>query len=151
MAGLLNLIPRYLPRFGMAPEWARASRPLVLVFMAVAFAVTILFHANVDAQGGAYATGVLVLMTSGGVRGDDFRLGQAAALAVSADLAGVRLHDGVEYLRAAGRHQDRVVLHRRDDLHVADLARAAVHRTADPRRRTGSSRPWHCSPRTKTR
>jgi hypothetical protein len=67
MSGLLNLVPQYLPGYGMAPEWARALRPLVVLFTLVNLLVTWIFDADVTKQGGAYATGVMVLMSSAGV------------------------------------------------------------------------------------
>ena len=67
MAGLLHLIPRYMPRVGLAPQWVAYARPLVLVLFGFNVIITLIFKANVEAQGGAYATGVLVLMSSAAI------------------------------------------------------------------------------------
>lgn len=67
MVGLLHLIPRYLPRFGMAPGWVVYPRPLIFVILLLTIIVTIAFRAEVESQGGAYATGVLGLMLSGAI------------------------------------------------------------------------------------
>jgi hypothetical protein len=89
MSGLLNLVPRYLPRFGMAPRWAERTRPLIIMFILIDLVVTLLFRADVSAQGGAYATGVMVLMLSASVAVviDGWKRSPPAALAIDRDAA----------------------------------------------------------------
>jgi hypothetical protein len=112
MAGLLHLIPRYLPRFGMAPLWVAYARPLVLVLFTICVVVTLAFKADVEAQGGAYATGVLVLMLSAAVAaalalGHEQRRGLSLYCWLVAVIFGYTLIDNV--------------LHRPDGLIIASI------------------------------
>ena len=64
-------------------RWARAVRPLVLVLTWTTFVITWIFDADVDAQGGAYATGVLVLFTSARWRSPWRSPGRAASRTIA--------------------------------------------------------------------
>ena len=127
MAGLLNLVPRYLPRYGMAPEWTRATRPLVVLFTAITFLITVIFKADVEAQGGAYATGVLVLMTSAAFAVTlRFRRSRRLALAFGAITLVFVYTTVAEHHRTPGRREDRRLVHRHDHRDVARLAASSA-------------------------
>jgi cobalamin biosynthesis protein CobD/CbiB len=51
-------------RHPQAPERARAVRPVVVIYTVVSIVITVQFRASVDAQAGAYATGILAMMVS---------------------------------------------------------------------------------------
>ena len=134
LAGLLNLVPRYLPRYGMAPEWARANRPLVLIITGITLAVTIVFNASVDAQGGAYATGVLVLMSSAALAVAITAWRQSHRWAVFIGITVVFVYTTItnvferpEGIKIASLFILTIVVH------VACVARAAINGIAGPR------------------
>ncbi len=67
MTALSVLLPNFLARFGMEFKWARRWGVMLLLFAAINTAVTVWFKASVDAQRGAYATAVLVLIAAAAV------------------------------------------------------------------------------------
>src|SRR5262249_46787069 len=67
ITSLQSLIPQFLLRFGMEQKWAQTWGVLFGAFALINLAVTIWFRASVEAQRGAYATGVMVSISSAAV------------------------------------------------------------------------------------
>jgi hypothetical protein len=67
MTALAVLVPQLLLRFGMEFRWADRWGLLLAVFALINLIVTVVFQASVEHQRGAYATGVLVLISSAAV------------------------------------------------------------------------------------
>jgi hypothetical protein len=65
--GLRELVPQSMHRLGMELEWSHKVGAILLVFNCINLIVTVGFRASVNAQRGAYATSVLVLISSGAV------------------------------------------------------------------------------------
>jgi hypothetical protein len=67
MTALAGLLPTFLLRFGMELGWTARWGVMLAIFALVNLAVTLYFRADVEDQRGAYATGVLVLMSSASI------------------------------------------------------------------------------------
>jgi hypothetical protein len=65
--GLRDLVPQYMRRLGMELEWSHHTGAILHVFNLINLIITVVFRASVDAQRGAYATSVLVLVSTGAI------------------------------------------------------------------------------------
>jgi hypothetical protein len=61
---LRDMVPHFLTRFGMEATWATRISVILQLFNLVILLVTVVFKASVSTQQWAYATSVLVLLTS---------------------------------------------------------------------------------------
>ena len=114
-----------------------AVRPLVILFTIINLTVTWIFNADVVAQGGAYATGVLVLISSA-VRGHgDRSLSKAPRILDGADALGTGGDHGRVFLYGRGQHgraarwdQDRELVHHCHRRGLVRIAAETEHRAA---------------------